>query len=166
MENFFGLVMQFLHGVAAVVWIGGTLFYVLVMQPTLHGSMPESVTQYSRQLAIAFRGWVSLSITLLLITGISLTAWRLTSHSISLIYIAILAIKIFIATVMFIIVTRGPESTPTKAAVDQPIHHESGSYWKFKRLFSGANLTLILGMVVFFLADALGMLAEIAAESK
>ena len=166
MENFFGLVMQFLHRLAAVVWIGGTLFYVLVMRPTMQGSMPDSVSQYSRQIAVAFRGWVNLSITLLLVTGISLTAWRLTSHSISLMYIAILAIKIFIATVMFIIVTRGSESTPTRAAVDQSIHQENGSYWKLSKLFSGANLTLILGMVVFFMADALGMIVEIAAESE
>ena len=105
MDNFFGLIMQFLHGIAAVVWIGGTLFYVLIMKPTVDGVMPDSVSQYTRQMAVAFKGWVSLSITLLLVTGISLTAWRLTSHTISLTYIAILAIKVVIASVMFIIDT-------------------------------------------------------------
>jgi uncharacterized membrane protein len=165
-EQFFGLIMQFLHGLAALVWIGGTLFYVLVIKPTLQGSMPETVTQYTRQMATVFRGWVSLSITLLLVTGISLTAWRLTSHTISLTYITILTIKILIATVMFIIVTRGSNSSPTTETSVEGTKQVSRSYFRISKLFSGANLTLILGMVVFFLADALGMLVEIAASSK
>lgn len=163
MENFFGLIMQFIHGLAAVVWIGGTLFYVLVMKPTLEGTMPESVTRYTQQMSTAFKGWVSLSITLLLVTGISLTAWRLTSHNISLTYIAILSIKILIATVMFVIVTRGSTTPPVKETGAQRMNR---SYLKISKLFSGANLTLILGLIVFFLADALGMLVEIGTTSK
>ena len=163
MDNFFGLIMQFLHGIAAVVWIGGTLFYVLIMKPTVDGVMPDSVSQYTRQMAVAFKGWVSLSITLLLVTGISLTAWRLTSHTISLTYIAILAIKVVIASVMFIIVTRGSTSS---SAVSSETHKPNRSYLKASNLFSGPNITLILGLVVFFLADALGMLVEIDAKSN
>ncbi len=163
MDNFFGLIMQFLHGIAAVVWIGGTLFYVLIMKPTVDGVMPDSVSQYTRQMAIAFKGWVSLSITLLLVTGISLTAWRLTSHTISLTYIAILAIKVVIASVMFIIVTRGSTSS---SAVSSETQKPNRAYLKTSNLFSGPNITLILGLVVFFLADALGMLVEIDAKSN
>jgi len=162
-DNFFGLIMQFLHGLAAVVWIGGTLFYVLVMKPTLQGAMPDSFTQYTRQMATAFKGWVSLSITLLLVTGISLTAWRLTSHNISLTYIAILAIKVLIATIMFIIVTRGSSS---QGPANDETQQRPQSYLKAAKVFSGPNLTLILGLVVFFLADALGMLVEIGAKAE
>ena len=65
MDNFFGLIMQFLHGIAAVVWIGGTLFYVLIMKPTVDGVMPDSVSQYTRQMAIAFKGCVSVKMSYL-----------------------------------------------------------------------------------------------------
>ena len=163
MDNFFGLIMQFLHGLAAVVWIGGTLFYILVMKPTLQGAMPDSFIQYTRQMATAFKGWVSLSITLLLVTGISLTAWRLTSHDISLTYIAILAIKVLIATIMFIIVTRGSSS---QGVANDETQQRPQSYLKATKVFSGPNLTLILGLMVFFLADALGMLVEIGAKAE
>ena len=106
-------------------------------------------------MGIEYRGLVNTAISVLLLTGVILSVARLTEDSITLAYVAVLVVKIVLACYMFYIVRfLNPRSYPE----DLP----SGSGWlgKVRSSLTGTTSVLIIGLVVFGLADVLSALFE------
>ena len=82
------LVIRWAHALGAVAWVGGGMFYVLVLRPALHRSPVQEQT--NRAIGAEFRGLVNTAIAVLLITGIVLTASRLTTNSVTIAYVIVL----------------------------------------------------------------------------
>ena len=167
----FLLVVRWAHGLAALAWIGGSLFYFLVLRPALRrgGDVARPLSELA---AREFRGVVDTCILVLLLTGVILTFDRLTSPHADVAYVTTLVVKITLALTMFalararsrrgLLPLRASPSTPS-AAADPPAPAKTRLLTRTQqvaRAVSGANLILILGIAVFLLADLLMVLYE------
>ena len=71
------LAIRWGHAVSAVAWVGGGIFYLMVLRPAIRQSqgLPKDT---GRAIGVEFRGLVSTAIAVLLISGVILSASRLT----------------------------------------------------------------------------------------
>ena len=148
------LVIRWLHALAAVAWVGGGIFYLLVLRPTMKkpGGDPEAAM---RTLGEQFRHLVNTAIAVLLVTGVILTLSRLTSDHGGLPYVIVLTIKIVLALYMFYLVRfLRPRTYVVEAAVG------NRRLERFTALFTGATAVLVVGVIVFLVSDILRALVE------
>ena len=147
------VVIRWGHALAAVAWVGGGIFYVVVLRPSIRRSPLPLET--GRTLGVEFRGLIGTAIGVLLITGVILSAARLTEDAVSVAYVAVLAVKIVLAMYMFYIVRfLHRQSYPEEAAP------ERGWWARTRGRLTGTTAVLIIGLVVFGLADILSALFE------
>lgn len=148
------LAIRWIHALAAVAWVGGGAFYLLVLRPNLKRSSggPDDA---ARRLGEQFRNLVNTAIAVLLVTGAVLTASRLTSDYVGTPYVAVLAIKVVLALYMFYLVRfLRPRTYPAEDSEGQR------GLQRVTALFTGATAVLVVGVIVFLLADILRALVE------
>ena len=148
------LAIRWLHGLAAVAWVGGGLFYLLVLRPSLNASSDSSGSTLSG-VGVQFRNLVNTAIAVLMVTGVILTVTRLTAGHGGLPYVVVLSIKIVLSLYMFYLVRfLRPRTYPADQA--------SGAkgLQRVTTLFTGATAVLVLGVIVFLLADILRAVVE------
>ena len=95
--------IRWFHALAAMAWVGGGAFYLLVLRPAsrrLSTGNPDA----DRTIAEEFKGVVNTAIAVLIVSGVVLSLSRLTSDAVSLPYIAVLAGKVTLAMYMFYII--------------------------------------------------------------
>lgn len=166
-QEVFLLVMRWAHALAALLWIGGALFYALVIRPAQRRAMvnDNDAAHLGQFIGSEFRSWVFLSIGILVVTGAILTVNRLTSPLTDLPYLLILGTKISLALIMFLLVRSQRKSQTLSGQLRQ----ERFDDWKnfglpiaarIKSLVSRSNMILALGLTVFLLADILRDLVE------
>jgi len=155
--------VRWIHVAATVVWLGGSIFYLLVLGPALPRTGANDSTR-SLEMAInrGFRDLVDLSIIALIVTGVLITLDRLDHSSLGTAYFVVLALKIVAALSMFVLArdlgTRlgrrlrprppGPLAEPSLAQ-GAPGRHGWRSY------LSPARLIVILGLIALFLSALL-----------
>ena len=146
--------IRWVHALAAVAWVGGSIFYLMVLRPALRRSR-DLESGAGEEVAVEFRGLVNTAIAVLLITGVVLSLSRLTADAVSLPYVAVLAAKIALALYMFYTVRflQGrsyPREGPT-----------AEGFWSgWRSRLTGTPAVLATGVVVFGLADVLDALFE------
>ena len=156
----FLLLVRWFHAMAAVAWIGGSIFYVLVLRPAQRraGVSGEAVTP---EVTTQFRGLVDSCIAVLLVTGTVMLFDRLTDSTTGTIYVATVSIKIGLALWMFAMARR--RWLRRRAATAQVVFTPSarrGALTRTMAFLSGVNLTVILGVAIFFLSDLLRFIFE------
>ena len=139
------LVIRWAHALAAVVWIGGSLFMLLAGRPALRTTDASGLV--GRALAAEFRPIVVTAIAVLIISGVILTVDRLTSDAAGMGYIIVLVAKILLAIYAFAV------------AWLLPRRRERPSGGIGSAITGPAALT-IAGVVVIGLADVLTWLFE------
>ena len=159
----FMLVVRWLHVVSAVAWVGGSIFYLLVLRPASRRS-PGATALLGDATATEFRALVDTCVIVLIVTGGVLTFHRLESASVGAAYVSVLAAKVALAVVMFAIAwrRRRPRRSPMPLEEPEPA---TGRLARVSRALSGYNLVAILGVLVFLLADLLAALYEMAISS-
>ncbi|MCI0439001.1 MAG: urate hydroxylase PuuD [Chloroflexi bacterium] len=157
----FLLVIRWIHLVAAAAWVGGSLFYLVVLRPALRKS-PESGRIVNAAAASEFRVLVDTCIFVLLATGAILTLNRLTPGVVGVPYVATLGVKIALAVWMFVLARGRRRRTALLEMYREPATPASTWLQKALRAVSGYNTILILGIVVFLLSDLLKVLFELA----
>ena len=153
------LVIRWLHALAAVAWVGGGLFYLLVLRPNLRsksGDPGDAVRRVGEQ----FRQLVNTMIAVLLITGTIMTLARLSSNYAGTAYIVVLVVKIVMSLYMFYLVRFLRSRTYPEVAST-----ENKGLQRVTGMFTGATTVLVLGVIVFLLADILRALVEIGIEA-
>ena len=143
---------------AAVTWVGGTLFYVLVLRPRANAAEagspalgPEAVSR--------FRGVVDTAIVVLVITGAVMLFDRLSEPTTPPAYTIAAAVKIGLALVMFAIARRRWQRPAGGPSAESP-PPAGGFRSRARSLTSGVNLTIILGIFVIFLSDLLAFIYQ------
>ena len=146
------LLIRWIHAVSAVAWVGGGMFYLMVLKPATKGKPldPDNASRIARD----FRSLVYSVMALLLITGIILTASKLTSGKIGEIYIIVLALKILLAGYMAFVVRflrrdQYPETQPTSY----------GWISDIRLKLTNPTAVVVLGIIVFGIADVLAFLS-------
>ncbi len=147
------LVIRWVHAVSAVAWVGGGIFYVLVLRPA--SARSQLAAEARRAIGEEFRGLVHTVMAVLLITGIILSASRLTANGVSLYYVVVLGIKIALAFYMFYVV-RFMRNTV------YPDDNAGSTGWLagVRRRMTSTTAVLVIGVLVFGLSDLLDALFE------
>ena len=147
------VVIRWTHALAAVAWVGGGIFYVMVLRPSIRRSPASQETNHL--VGVEFRALINTAIMVLLVTGVIASVARLTEDTVSIPYVAVLVVKIVLAMYMFYIVRFLRHTTyPEEAAA-------GNSWWeKARGGLTGTTAVLIIGLIVFGLADVLSALFE------
>ena len=147
------LAIRWGHALGAVAWVGGGIFYLVVWRPANRRAPAPERT--GRIMGAEYRGLVNTAISVLLLTGVILSVARLTEDNITLAYVAVLVVKIVLACYMFYIVRfLNPRSYP------EDLPTVSGWLGKAKSSLTSTTAVLIIGLIVFGLADVLSALFE------
>ncbi|HEX5414508.1 MAG TPA: hypothetical protein VFZ25_02505 [Chloroflexota bacterium] len=135
------------HAMAAVAWVGGSLFYAVVLTPSLEevGPTPERLSLLS-VVGREFREVVRLAILVFVVTGGILIFTRLSDPRVSTAYVVVLIVKISLSLAMFWLAWR--------------IGHTAGRGGKPAWWRRPQYLILELGVVVYFLSLLLRVLFE------
>ena len=156
----FLLVVRWLHLISAAAWVGGSLFYLVVLRPAVRRS-PESPRAIQVASASEFGTIVDICIFVLVATGIILAFNRLTEDAIGVPYVTTLAIKIALSTWMFVLALdrrRSPGPAHISSVTPLPAQTKLRT---IGRALSGYNGIVVLGFVVFFLSDLLRLLFDL-----
>jgi uncharacterized membrane protein len=91
------------HSVAAVVWLGGGVYFVLALRPALQeaDSAGQAVVSAAQR---AYGEWSKIATIVLLGTGVVLTFERLSDGTGGLTYVALLAAKVVAGVWAFVLV--------------------------------------------------------------
>ena len=139
------LIIRWAHALAAVVWIGGSLFMLLAGRPALRAA--DSGGLVGRALAAEFRPIVVTAIAVLIVSGVILTVDRLTSDAAGMAYTVALVAKILLAVYAFIVAWLLPRRR------DRPSGGIGGA-------MTGPVALTLAGVLVIGLADVLTWLFE------
>jgi putative copper export protein len=140
----FRVAIRFLHLVAAVVWVGGSAFYLAAVGPAAK-ALGEDVR---RGIERRFRDLVQLAIVSLLVTGAVITFDRLQREP-GPAYAVTLGIKIALAIWMFLL-AQDLASRGRRRLIERRLGVEGTA-----RRSAPSWLILALGMVVLLLSDVL-----------
>ncbi len=146
------LAIRWAHALAAVVWIGGSLFMLLAARPALRSlrskTGDDSVGGLMRRaLNAEFRPIVLTAIGALIVSGGVLTVARLTSDAAGVAYTVVLVAKIALSVYAFVIAWLLPRRRGNKSD-------------GVAGVLSGPTALTIAGVIVIGLADVLTWLFE------
>ena len=145
------LLIRWIHAIAAVSWVGGGIFYLIVLKPaTKHIPLDPTL---AHNIGEDFRHIVYSVMAILLVTGIILSTSKLADGNISLIYVLVLAIKIILAGYMFFVVRFIRSSYYPEIEADN-----SERLINLKMKLTGPTSVTVIGIVVFGIADLLAFL--------
>lgn len=157
----FLVVVRWIHLVASAAWVGGSIFYLFVLRPALRRA-PEAGRTINQITAAEFRVLVDTCIFVILVTGIILTFNRLNIGETGPSYGIVLGIKVALSVWMFILVRSRRRRTALLDLYRQNPNPPKSAFRKIIRAVSGYNTIVILGVIVFLLADLLKTLYEVA----
>ena len=157
----FLLIVRWLHLVSAAAWVGGSIFYLIVLRPALR-RRPEVSRLTSAAAATEFRALVDTCVYVLIATGVILTLHRLTPGVVGVPYVVVLGAKIALSIWMFVLAWSRRRRTSVMEAFREEEAPPTTSIGKLLRAVSGYNTLIILGLIVFLLSDLLKTLYELA----
>ena len=155
----FKLVVRWAHMVSAAAWVGGSLFWLLVLKPSIKNDQDGSSKTnrgLGERVAKEFRSLVDTCIFVLLATGAIMTFDRLTPGEVGVNYVLVLGMKIIFVAIMFYIIRAKRQSNNllTGRDISKPVSKKV----KLVRILSGYNLLVVLGLLVFLLSDLLSFI--------
>ena len=155
--DLFHLFVRWTHLVSAGAWVGGSIFWILVLNPSTRQFDSDFIRRLQSQISTEFRGLVDTCIFVLLTTGAIMTFNRLTPGNIGYQYALILGLKIIFVAIMFYLIRAKRQSKTTRAKTN-PDDTPKGSLTQFTKIATSYNLVLLLGLLVYLLSDLLNMI--------
>ncbi|MSQ09307.1 MAG: hypothetical protein EXR44_08475 [Dehalococcoidia bacterium] len=154
--NWIMLAVGWIHAIAATAWVGGSIFFALVLRPVfaVHRELAKGLTD---PIGNVYRELVDTSTIALIVSGLVLMFNRLTGDDTGPVYFIVLGVKLVMAAWMFYVVWHlrrtGWKPEPGKGVM--------------KRLswLLGYNAVMAFGVVIFLLAEVLRQLYEAAVAS-
>lgn len=154
LSSVFQLFILWAHAMAAVAWIGGSLFYLIALEPAISrvGRTPERL-ELLAAVGREFREVVRLAILVFVVSGAILAVTRLSQPRVSVAYAAVLALKVAVSVWMFWLAGRLASPAPGKP-VKNPAEMSR------PRWLRPQYLILELGALVYLLSLLLRVLFE------
>lgn len=94
------LLLRVAHAIAAAVWLGGGVYYLLALRPQLRNSDGE-IRAFARNVQREFGEWASVSTLIMIATGVVLMFDSLTDGRGTTAYVLLLAVKVAAALTAF-----------------------------------------------------------------
>jgi len=156
-SDLFHVFIRWAHLISATAWVGGSIFWVLVLNPSVKHSEISFIKKLHTRLSTEFRGLVDTCIFVLLATGAIMTFNRLTPGDIGYQYALILGLKIaFVLGMFYMIRAKRHLNFISKANLAE--HHGKPKSKRLTALLNGYNLVLVLGLLVYLLSDLLNLM--------
>lgn len=152
------VLMRWLHLTSAAVWIGGSIFFILVVQSKTNDSKKfAKISKFG--ILSEFSSLSDILISTLLLSGMILTVNRLTIGTISSLYLSILSFKILLSLWLFLIVwfQRGFRKNVTDST---PLLVENDVSKKIRDFFGSHKAIVPVGLIIFLVSDALKIISE------
>ena len=151
------LAIRWTHTMAAVVWVGGAVFYWVAVRPSVRAGAlsPEG----ARAVRERFSKAGALTMWTLAVSGAALFFANVAETYATPRYVAIIAVKVALSAWMFFIAISRRRRIAEAAA--QP----SGRVRAVARAAGHANMIVVLGVVIFLISDLLRAAALAAAEN-
>ena len=148
------IAIRWAHALAAVAWVGGSIFFLLVLRPSLKRASGGGPV--GRLAGAEFRSLVNMAIAVLVLTGVVLSLSRLTSTAVSVPYVVVLVGKVIVALYMFSVawLLRRRDTTGKPGA-------RTGPLTRLRRGLVSPEAVLVGGIIAIGLADVLDALFEI-----
>ena len=153
----FLVIVLWLHLLAAAAWVGGAIFYLLVLAPALRMT-PDIPRMLSTIIGVEFRTIVATSIIVLVDTGVVLAFNRLTE--VELAYTLALGFKVVLSIWMFLLVRdRQQHLHVLKAFHDTKVNPTpfAGKVWE---IMSGYSTLVVLGILILLISVIMDHLFE------
>ena len=158
--DFLRVALRWVHLSAAVVWIGGTFFYLLAIRPSVDTAEKAASWGKIRQgVERQFHEIVQVCIWTFFISGAILTYDRLTSVNPGLDYIAVLVLKVLLV-VWMVYVSGGLRRSGARKPIGAQRQETAAAPGIRQRVRSPVVQIAIAGSVVLLLADLLKVIAE------
>ena len=157
--DIFKIVVRWAHMVSAAAWVGGSLFWLLVLNPSIknpHDDSSQGNKGLGERVAKEFRSLVDTCVFVLLATGVIMTFDRLTPGEVGANYVLVLGIKIIFVAIMFYIIRAKRQNNNLSS--NRENGQEVSKKVKLVRMLSGYNLLVVLGLLVFLLSDLLSFI--------
>ena len=142
------VIVRYAHAVAAVAWIGGSIFHAVILRPLVVAES-DKMAQAMSLITPAYREVIDIAVMTLIVTGLILMFSRIQGNEATVAWAIVLAVKIALAIWMFYIVWRRRRMS-TGAVVNEGIASK----------LLGYNAVLAIGLVIFLLANVLRELVE------
>ena len=151
------LIVHWVHATGAVIWIGGSAFFVFVIRP-VEITKPDLIRPALSTIGALYRELVDISVIAIIVTGIILMFDRITGNEVTTAWMVVLGCKIVLAVWMFYLVWhfRQSDFDLTK----QPNGFSSRISWLI-----GYNAIVFFGITIFMLASVLRVLFENAIKN-
>lgn len=160
------IALRWVHLVSAVIWIGGTIFYLFAIRPSLVSDEAAAGWRQIREgVERRFHEIVQVCIWTFLISGAILTYDRLTTVNPGLDYIVTLAIKVLLV-VWMIYISGGLRRSGARRPISSSPRHETVAPSLLRTLRSPVVQIAIIGSLVLLLADILKVIAENALRAQ
>ncbi len=151
-QDFFQIIVTWTHIIDSVIWIGGSIFYFLILNPVLNAALGSS-NEIVKIIGKEFSSIVKLCISALVVSGVIMLLNRLvTPDSVNYMYLIIFSIKIIVFLWMILIITRHRRSTKIVGRTTPKglTFFEKIDYYCF-----GYSTLVLLAIFVYFLSNAL-----------
>ncbi len=158
-SDLFLLVVRWLHVVSAAAWVGGSIFYLVVLRPALKRN-PDTPRGLVSAAGAEFKTLVDACIIVLVATGAVLAFDRLTERAVDTAYAATLAVKVVLSVWMFVQVQIQRRRAAFLEAFGRLEEPPPAGLKRLGRAVSGYNVLVIVGIAVLLLSELLGALFE------
>ncbi len=149
------LLVRWAHAIAAVAWVGGGIFYWVALRPAMRsGALPPEA---GRIVGVEFSQLVVFAMWTLVLTGAILFFARISEPTATASYGAVIAVKVALSAWMFFLAVgrrgrrAGGEGRGRARGLINALGH--------------AQMTVVLGIIIFLLSDVLRLLVERGLES-
>jgi len=146
------IAIRWAHALATVVWLGGGAYATLILGRQLREEDEATAARIGRATGAEFGRWLRGATVVFVVTGVILTADRLSSRGATTAYGIVLAVKVALALWMFAIAQSLGRRRRTK-----PV---SGRWAELVRTLGSPQMLLWLGAIVVLLAAILKTLYE------
>ena len=148
-SDLFKIIVRWAHLISAAAWVGGSIFWLLVLKPSSKNISDD--VELNRSVQKEFRALVNTCIFVMLATGAIMTFDRLSSTALGSNYVLILGLKIATVALMFYLIRAQRKSYSNKASIKNKPEIKTLP----ARLLSSYNLIIVLGLLAFLLSDLL-----------
>ncbi|MDP6668023.1 MAG: urate hydroxylase PuuD [Dehalococcoidia bacterium] len=151
-NDWFMLLVRWVHAIGAVAWIGGSAFFAFVLRSAERAN-PDAVRPALRSIGPVYRELVDIAVIAIIVSGLVLMFDRLTGDDASAAWFIVLGVKLALALWMFYLVWRFRQSDFNLA--DAPTGLSARLSWLI-----GHNAMVFIGVIVFLLASLMRVLFE------
>ena len=153
------LVIRWLHLTSSSAWIGGGIFYILILQPLINKN-PQTFKSLKSSTGRAFQSLSNICIIMMIATGAIMGFDRLSESVTNLSYAITLFIKV-ILSVWIIIQMQMLRRKKMLSQTDEIIVPlPTSRLRKIVNQLTGYNGIVLTGILIFLISDVLGLLFE------